>query len=61
MQDRRRRGEGGRGDASPPPPTIHFLEKIFFPRKIRNHNIFTGEEYMRLESLFTEQDISDKK
>ena len=59
MQDRRERGEGDRGDASP--PHHYFLKKNFFPRKIRNHNIFTGEEYMRLESLFTEQDINDKR
>ena len=42
-------GKGGRGRRQP--PTISW-SKIVFPRKIGNHKIFTGEEYMRLESIY---------
>ena len=39
-QGRRERGESRGGS------------KIFFPRKIGNQKIFTGEEYMRLEFIY---------
>ena len=46
-QGRRERGESRGGKIF-----SIFWSKIFFPRKIGNQKIFTGEEYMRLEFIY---------
>ena len=40
-------GKGGPGRGG-----HHFLEEFFFPRKIGNRKIFTGEENMRPEFIY---------
>ena len=40
-------GKGGPGRGE-----HHFLEEIFFPRKIGNRKILTGEKHMRLEFIY---------
>ena len=48
-----KRGRGQGGAPLPPPPSPQFSgAKSFFPRKIGNHKIFTGEEYVRLEFIY---------
>ena len=42
-------GVGGGWGASPPPFPG---PKLFFPRKIGKHKIFTCEEHLRLESIY---------